>query len=329
MKRTKRLLTVFLTLAFVLSLCASTVSAKTISSTRGDNIFFYAMNTVGKSVLLKVIPLSDLKKLTHGEANGKNYYTSTTDNYPTTQYCEARGSTIPELIDYVKSVTAVKGVSAISFSGSDTIRFMATDSYGNYSRSWTYDQLYGMKRYYFEGLYDDKIGWNTGWEVAGEDESKFGVSLDEYNEKYKDSDPYYADKWAVFAGGEETTVILATESLSGRTTSATLTTSTELGLGEYIKANGGTVTGCLKDALTDESALRLSLPITEADLMTAHRTAYDNFKWICNMRLDMTDVPGHPIPRYGCRIVRYPSRLPKRRGSSRDRNTGPDRRCHT
>jgi|AGTN01.3.fsa_nt_gi S-layer homology domain. len=31
--------------------------------------------------------------------------------------------------------------------------------------------------------------------------------------------------------------------------------------------------------------------MTEADLMAAHRTAYDNFKWIYNIRLDMTAAP--------------------------------------
>lgn len=291
MKRLKRFLTVLLTLALALSIGTVTASAKTITSARGDNIFFYAENAAGKSVLLKVVPLGALKSLSHGAADGENYYISTTDNYPTTQYCEAQGFTIPELVDYIRSVTTVGGADEIGFSGDDTLRLMATDSYGNYSRSWTCEQLYGVKRYYFEGLYDAESGWKPGWEIAGEDNAKFGVGLDEYNEKYKDSDPYYADKRAVFAGGRETTVILATESLSGRTTSAALSASTELGIADYVAANGGTAAGCLKDALTDDCALRLSLPMTEADLMTAHRTAYDNFKWIYNMRLDMADAP--------------------------------------
>ena len=65
--------------------------------------------------------------------------------------------------------------------------FMATDGYGNYSRSWTYDELYGVKRYYFEGLYDS---WSTGWEVGGEQSSKQGITLAEYNRRYKVNDPY-------------------------------------------------------------------------------------------------------------------------------------------
>jgi len=287
----KKWLTGFLlALAFLCALAAP-ASAKTISSARSDHVFFYAENAAGKSVLLKVMSLSELKKLSHGQPDGSDYSISATDNYPTTQYCEARGFTVGELLDYVKSVTAVQGASALTYTGGDTLRLMATDGYGNYSRSWTCNQLYGVKRYYFEGLYDSSKGWNTGWEIAGEDNSKFGVTLDEYNRTYKDSDPYYANKRAVFAGGIETVPILATESYSGRTASETLAASAEAGLASYIRANGGIVAGCLKSVLTDACALRLSLPMTEADLMAAHRTAYDNFKWIYNLQLSMTDAP--------------------------------------
>lgn len=291
MTHTKKLLALFLTAALWVSLLAVPAAAKTVSSAKADNIFFYATNAEGKSVLLKVMPLSEIKGLEHGQENGENYYSSTTDNYPTTQYCEARGLTVNELVDYVRSVTTVQGADAVSFTGGDTIRLMATDSYGNYSRSWSWNELYGQPRYYFEGLYDN---WNTAWEVTGEDGSMFGVTLEEYNAHYKDSDPYYDIKRAVFDGGVETTVILATESYSGRTTSETLIASTEPGIAGYIKENGGTVAGCLADALSDEYALRLSLPMTEADLMAAHRTAYDNFKWIYNLRLDMEDAPDIP-----------------------------------
>ncbi len=287
----KRLLGAFLALALLGGLCAAPASAKSISSARADNIFFYAADREGKSVLLKVIPLGALKALSHGQPDGSNYFISTTDNYPTTQYCEGRGFTLEELVRYVKSVTTVKGANALDFSGGDTMRFMATDSYGNYSRNWTYDALYGVTRYYFEGLYAPAVGWKTGWEVAGEDNSKFGVSLEEYNERYAAADPYYADKRAVFDAGVETTVILATESYSGRTTTQTLNSSTEPGIAAYLQANGGVAAGSLKEVITDAYALRLSLPMTEADLMAAHRTAYDNFKWIYNLRLDMEDAP--------------------------------------
>ena len=289
----KRLLILLLCLALLLALLLP-AQAKTIASAGAQNVFFYALNAEGKSVLLKVIPLSELQALAHGQADGTNYCISTTDNYPTTQYCEGRGFTVMELLDHVKSVTIVPGADGLSFTGGDTLRLMATDSYGNYTRSWTAEQLYSVKRYYFEGLYDSAHGWKTGWEVAGEDSSKFGVTLEDYYKNYKDSDPYYEDKRAVFSSGVETTVILATESYSGRTTSETLTASTEPGIAGYIRANGGTVAGCLSSVISADYALRLTLPMTEADLMAAHRTAYDNFKWIYNLRLDMENAPAIP-----------------------------------
>jgi hypothetical protein len=284
----KRLLSTILSVALIAGLLIVPAFAKTTESAKAEKVFFYAKNSEGKNVLLKVIPLDDLKKISHGQAIGANYYISSTDNYPTTQYCEARGVTVPELVDYVKSVTTVQGADKLGFSGNDTLRLMATDSYGNYNRSWTYNELYGVKRYYFEGLFNS---WNTGWEIAGEDNSKFGVSLDEYNEKYKDGDKYYTDKRAVFDGGIVTVPILATESFSGRTTTDTLVASTEIGIADIIKANGGVAAGSLKALLTDETALRLSLPMTEADLYAAHRTSFDNFKWTYNLLLEQENAP--------------------------------------
>jgi hypothetical protein len=285
--RKHRIVPLLLTLVLLLQVAMVPAAAKTITSAKGDTIFFYATDTNGASVLLKVLSLAELKTLSHGQNDTENYYISTTDNYPTTQYCEARGFTIPELVQYVQSVTTVSGAKNLTYTGDDTMRFMATDSYGNYTRSWTYDELYGVKRYYFEGLYDTTTGWNTGWEVAGDDNSKYGITLDTYNTTYRDTDPYYDQKRAVFDSGVETTVILATESYSGRTTSDTLVSSTEPGIASYIAANGGVVAGSLKDVLSEDYALRLSLPMTEADLMSAHRTSYDNFKWIYNLQLDM------------------------------------------
>ena len=300
MRKIGHALSIFFALMLFTALFAQTPAyAKTAESANGENIFFYAQNAAGKAVLLKVMPLEDLKKISHGQLSdglsgtdtGADYSISTTDNYPTTQYCEARGVTVMELVNYIKSVTNVPGAGAVSFSGDDIIRLMATDGFGTYSRSWSYNELYGTDRYYFEGLYDKDAGWNTGWEVAGEDTSKFGMSLDEYNAGYKDIDPYYDNKRAVFDTGSITVPILATESNSGRTTTDALSSSAEPGIAKYIADNGGIVTGCLADALEDTWSLRLALPMTEADLMGARRTAFDNFKWIYNLRLDMTNAP--------------------------------------
>ena len=277
-------------LAFVLLLAAApfipgqTAEAKTVSSAKADRVFIYAEDEEGKDVLMGVYPLSEIKKLSHGQENGENYYYSSTDNYPTTQYCEARGVTVPELVEYVSGRSSVAGASDFSFNSGDMMYLMATDSYGNYTRNWTYDQLYELNRYYFEGLYDKEKGWKTGWEIAGEDNSKFGIDIESYNEQYKEKDPYYEDKKAAFDGGVEMPVLLAVDSFSGRTTTESLNASTEPGIAAQVEANGGTVAGCLGNMLTEDTALRLCIPMTEADLMSAHRTAYDNFKWVYNLK---------------------------------------------
>jgi hypothetical protein len=285
MKRTVSVITAA-ALAFMLAMPVfpPEAEAKTVSSEKAQNIFIYGEDADGKDVLMGTWTLDDLKKIEHGQEDGRDYYYSSTDNYPTTQYCEARGFTIPELVSYVAENSTVAGASGFKFKSGDTIYLMATDSYGNYTRNWTYDALYEQTRFYFSGLYDADTGWNSSWEVAGEDNSKYGIDLDTYNSQYRDSDPNYADKRSVFASGVEMPVILATESYSGRTTSEALNASTEPGLASVIEANGGEVTGSLKDSLTDETALRLCIPMTEADLMSAHRTSFDNFKWIYNIK---------------------------------------------
>lgn len=298
----KKLLGILLVAVIILSgfiLPDTSAEAKTLSSASVENLFFYALNNDGKCILLKVIQLNDLKarqhgqlaEITSGKDSGRDFNFSCTDNLPTTQYCEAKGFTIPELINYVKDITTVSGADQLAYSGSDTIRLMATDSYGAYNRSWTYNDLYGVNRYYFEGLFaENQGGWQMGWEIDPE-MAQPSLSLDDYYSQYKDKDPYYVDKRAVLATGVSTTVILATESFSGRTTAKAIEASTEIGLADYISANGGQVSGCVSDMLSDDWSLKLCIPMSEADLMLGRRTAYNNFKWIYNLRLDMAHPP--------------------------------------
>ena len=263
--------------------------AKTIASAKGENIFLYAEDTSGKPVLIDILKLEDLKKNAHGQDNGDNYYYSSTDNYPTTQYCEAKGVTIDELLASAAEDSEYAGAQDLHFRAGDAVSFMATDSYGNYTRTWSYEELCGPERYYFEKMYDPEHGWKSSWEMAGEDTSKFGIDLETYNTKYKENDVNYADKKAVLENGVKMPVLLATESFSGRTTTETLVASTEAGIAAQIAANGGRVSGSLKNMLSDDTALRLCIPMSEADLMSAHRTAYDNFKWVYNLKLKMAD----------------------------------------
>ncbi len=289
----KSLLCAFLVFAMAFGVFALGINppaeAKTSESARADNIFFYVTNSDGKNVLLKVMSLSELEAISHGqlsnlmigEDTGVNYYFSCTDNLPTTVYTEARGITLPELVDYVKNNSTVSGVQAISYTGSDKLYFMATDSNGAYNKNWTYDQLYGGTNYYFPDLF---TSWNDGWEIS---DSTYGptdtnpIPLDIYNSTYKASDSHYNAKRTVFDNGQPTIPILATTSEMERMPN----------LSSEIAANDGNVSGCLKDKLTTDCALRLCLPQSEAVLMSGNRTAYHYFAWIYSMKLTMANAP--------------------------------------
>jgi|GEM_PF-1780173 len=301
MKRGKSGLVKFLAtllLAFTLqaALSGGEAAAKTITSAPAEQLFFYVTNDQGQDVLLKIVSLEALEELSHGqlsqvlsgEDTEVDYYYAYTDNLPATGYAEAAGFTLPELVEYIKGVSPAPGAATIAYSGGDIMSFMATDSQGSYMKSWSYNTLYGVTRYYFPGMLDTANGWQRGWELT-EDIAKYGISLEEYNATYKNEDNYYQAKRNAFSTGTETAVILAVDSYAGRT--AYTDGGTEAGLLELIEANNGVVTGCLADVLDRECVLRLLIPLTEADLMCAHRTAYDHTKWIYNIRLNMAAPP--------------------------------------
>jgi hypothetical protein len=270
-----------------------TAEAKTSSSAAAENVFFYVTNSDGEDVLLKVMPLDELIGLSHGQLSGvatgsdtgENYYFSATDNLPAAIYAEGRGFTLPELVGYVKDHCNAFSSPDITFTGNDRIYLMATDSYGTYNRNWTYSQLYGVSRYYFPGLFDTTDGWNSGWEISGGGygpTSSDPMPLSVYNSQYAADDEFHSDKLDVFNSGIPTAAILAPISASGRIASE---------IASEVAAHGGAVTGCLEDSLTTETALTLYLPQSEDVLMTGNRTAYHNFKWIYNMKLEMASKP--------------------------------------
>ncbi|MCD7948054.1 MAG: S-layer homology domain-containing protein [Oscillospiraceae bacterium] len=300
MKIGKRISGLACSVLLVFSLFIVPSSAKTLESTSVETVFVYAINKEGKRVLLRAVPMSELNKLEHGqltngmtgEDTGLDYYYSYTDNFPATGYCEARGFTVPELLDYVQKTTSIADAQNVTYSGDDVLSIMATDGIGTYARRYTYNTLYGEKRYYFEGLYDQATGWVQEWEKSAGNSG----TMEAYNANYADTDPYYADKRTTFATGAETAAILATVSSSGRTASG-LTESQEVSLATAIEKNKNTVANSLAGNLDNQTALRICLPQSEATLMYGGRTADQNFKWIYNISFDM--VTGADLPSAG------------------------------
>ena len=225
----------------------------TDESDKANNIFVYADDVNGDSVLLKVIPLETLKTLAHGQ-NGTDstYYGSFIDKYPTPTYCEGKGVTIPDLLTYVKEHTSVANADSLAYQGSDKLYFASCDgptTYVNYK----YSELLGVDRYYFPLLY-------SYWD-AGETE--------------------VSDVAAVLSNKTPMPVYLATESLGGRVSA----TAGGNNISGYVTTNGGVVTGSLTNALDDTESLRLVMPQTESDITDSTATYSDIRKWVYKIRL--------------------------------------------
>ncbi|MDR0817346.1 MAG: InlB B-repeat-containing protein [Clostridiales Family XIII bacterium] len=251
--------------------------AKTASSSKADNVFFYVRNNEGKDVLLSVLPLGGLSANEYAQytqnnyATQRNYRYSAIDNLPVTTYTEATGLTLEQFLYMAKErAPLLTGKSALSYSGSDSMRFMATDSGGSYTKSWTYDQLYGTDRYYFPGIYDAVFGWDASWGST--------------------SAAAVADKDKVWATKADMVPILGFRTFSGRYSARVPAAG-----GENMTLSPGQTGGTddEQDAgrFTDENALTLLIPQTKEDLYNANRTMSDNFKWIYNIRLDMAPLP--------------------------------------
>ncbi|ATW24906.1 dockerin type I domain-containing protein [Candidatus Formimonas warabiya] len=247
------LLAVMLCLAFV---PGQAQAAGTQDSDKANNLFMYADDVYGDRVLLKVIPLSTLKGMMHGQDGTVNStcYGSFIDNYPTPTYCEGKGVTIPELLDYTRAQTSVAHAGDLTYTGDDKLYFYSCDGPES-PVNYTYSDLLGVDRFYFPQLY-------KYWDSEEGEISDVDAVLDE-DDRYK-MPPY-----------------LAVESRGGRVFANTYGNN----ISGYVATNGGIVTGCLRNLLEDTEALRLVLPQTEKNIEDSESTYSDIRKWVYKVRL--------------------------------------------
>ncbi|MEL7566864.1 MAG: chitobiase/beta-hexosaminidase C-terminal domain-containing protein, partial [Dehalobacterium sp.] len=246
------LLAVMLCLAFI---PGQLQAGGTDNSDKANNLFVYADDVNGKQVLLKVIPLSTLKTLMHGQDGtaDSTYYGSFIDAYKTPTYCEGKGVTIPELLDYTFAQTSVANAGDLTYEGDDKLYFYSSDgptSPANYKA----DELFA-DRYYFPKLYHY-------WDAEEGEISDVAAVLDEV---YRMEMPPY----------------LAVESRGGRVFANTGGDN----ISEYVEDNGGVVAGCLRNDLEDTESLRLVLPQTEEDIEESESTYNGVRKWVYKVRL--------------------------------------------
>ncbi len=251
--KTAVLLVVLLLLGMMFA--APALAGGTDASDNAKTVFVYADDASDKQVLLLAIPLDTLKGIAHGadaQDPSSTYYGSFIDQYPTPTYCQGKGVTIPQLLEYVQENTTVANAAQLTYTGSDKLYFSSCDGA---TANYTYTKLLGVERFYYPALYQN-------WDSA---------------------DGVVADTTAVLTSGVATPPYLATESLGGRI----YATAGGNNIAEQVTANGGVVDGCLTGLLTDEESLRLIVPQTAAQIENSTPTYSDIKKWVYKVRLKM------------------------------------------
>ena len=80
--------------------------------------------------------------------DGQNYAVSSLDSLPTSCYAEAEGFTTGELIQYLNGYLTGKipEMGTLTYEGKDRMYFMADDSFGRWTRSYTAEKLDDVER---------------------------------------------------------------------------------------------------------------------------------------------------------------------------------------
>ena len=259
-KAGKKILSLLLTAALLAGMIVfigpaqNAEAAGTQASDKANTVFFYVTDTAGSEVLLKAISLDTLRGMMHGQdGTSSSYYpASFIDAYPTPTYCEGKGVTVRELLDYATSASTVAGANALTYAGNDKLYFTCSDAA---TANFTAASLLETNRYYFPELYNH-------WD--GEDN-------------------VVTDPDTVIASGIKFDPYLAVVSEGGRVRN--LDNSYNGTIAAYVAANGGVVSGCLSSILSDDYALRLIFFQTESDIENSSQTYGNVKKWINKIRL--------------------------------------------
>lgn len=260
----KSLRSLIFALAIVLG-AASFAAAKTASSDAVSNVFFYAEDASGKNTLITVMDLDELDINAHGLDSGGSFMSLTIDRFPTIHYCEGIGYTLDELyqeaVNKATEENLIKNVQKLKFEGDNRIYLKSTDdrdykeNYDNY----TYNELYGVDRYYFPALYD---------------------AFKKYGKSYTKSEAVVNDIWE---SGIKMPAAVTTRSYGGRVTNLI-----EEGVFD-ADVSGSELAGGLSDRLDRLNVLRLIIPQTKQDMIEGNSTTNNIRKWIYDMKLVPAD----------------------------------------
>lgn len=261
------LLVFVMALSFGVVFSAQDAFAKTHGSDAVSRVFFYASDKNGSDVYIADAAIDELQAKAHGNTEtGENYYATLIDQLPTVTYTEGKGLSFDEFIKYMAGKSSLSGSAQLAFNeeGAAGDKLIFYSNDGG-SKSGTVKTLCSVERYYFPTLMDNFVA----------------------------VDMAVNNREQVIADGVEMPAFLAVESYSARVSNLTA----------EIAANDGNLTGCLKNKLDTENALRLVQPMTVAELgddeNQAVATANSSFKWVYNIGLKYADNADSPITSQG------------------------------
>ncbi|MDR1328454.1 MAG: S-layer homology domain-containing protein [Oscillospiraceae bacterium] len=273
MKTTKAKLkigTLFLAL-LLFALTALPAAAKTTPAGETvGTVLFYITGSGGEEILVSQIPVAEMEAdMKAGKLDETVHNYSLLDRFVTTLHQEAQGFTVPAFVDYARGKSSVEALRSVdmTFAGDDVVRFWEIDQTGfDDMDTYSYDDLYGVKRYNFPRLYEY-------WDYAKQDY---------YDPAGKMTRDEVIDH--IFAGGEEEIFLLSVRAFSQRY----MVTSEKFGVDYNMESywfNQG--------LLDNQRTIRVMKPMTRDELFNKTPTASDTRYWTANILLDMerdTDI---------------------------------------
>ena len=260
----KKLLSVILTAVMTFSAAPVMASAKTNPQGQTvSTVLFYTLDADDQRVLVSRVTVPQMEAdMKAGILDDTLHNYSVLDKFVTPVHQESEGMTVSDFVEYASSKSADGDIRSenLHFRDEDQIAFWEIDQTGyDDMDTYTYDDLYGVERYNYPYLY-------KYWDYRSQD--------------YADPDGKMTREETIdhiFGNAENESVMLSVRAFSQRY----IVTDTKYGTDDYNMENYWNDCGYLDN----ERALRLMIPMTEADLRDKVSTANNSRYWISQILL--------------------------------------------
>jgi len=219
-------------------------------------VFMYLLNDRNEQILVSQNSVNEMYNYYLENPDEFHFYNySILDKFATPLHQEASGFTVLEFVKYALANSTDEGVRGISeiFEGEDQISFWEMDDTKfDDVDTYTYDDMYGVKRYNFPALYQ-----NWDYDI------------------YK-----YTDMDAIWASREEVQFLLSVVAFSQRfIDTADKYNAADSSQSDFDMENLWTTQG----KLDTQRTVRLMVGMTEADFRGQVSTAHNARYWVCDM----------------------------------------------